>query len=138
MAARRGAFIDQSQSLNLFVAEPTYSKLTSMHFHAWHSGLKTGCYYLRTKAPVMAQKFTVDPRLLAAVSSGDTMVMEDDDYGTVSSDEEEDDSEAVAASSSSKATRKELLDKLAREYEEEQAKAKAAADAGEGCLMCSG
>jgi ribonucleoside-diphosphate reductase alpha subunit len=138
MAARRGAFIDQSQSLNLFVAEPTYSKLTSMHFHAWHSGLKTGCYYLRTKAPVMAQKFTVDPRLLAAVSSGDTMVMGDDDYGTVSSDEEEDDSEAVAASSSSKASRKELLDKLAAAYEEEQAKAKAAADAGEGCLMCSG
>jgi len=140
MAARRGAFIDQSQSLNLFVAEPTYSKLTSMHFHAWHSGLKTGCYYLRTKAPVMAQKFTVDPRLLAAVSSGHTVTnAEDDDYGTVSSDEEEDDPEVVAAAAAKKASnRKELLDRLAAEYEEEQAKAKAAADAGEGCLMCSG
>ena len=152
MAARRGAFIDQSQSLNLFVAEPTYSKLTSMHFHAWHSGLKTGCYYLRTKAPVMAQKFTVDPRLLAAVAGGvDTE--EDDDYGQVSSDEEEEErasspvytisTPAPAPPSDAeakKAARKELLDRLAAEYEEEQAKAKAAAAAGgnDGCLMCSG
>jgi len=63
MAAARGAFICQSQSLNLFVADPTYAKLTSMHFYAWKKGLKTGIYYLRTKAPVMAQKFTVDPEL---------------------------------------------------------------------------
>lgn len=61
MAVARGAFICQSQSLNLFVAEPNYAKLTSMHFYAWKQGLKTGMYYLRTRAPVMAQKFTVDP-----------------------------------------------------------------------------
>ncbi len=67
MAAARGAFICQSQSLNLFVSEPTNAKLTSMHFHAWRSGLKTGIYYLRTRAPVTAQKFTVDPELEAAV-----------------------------------------------------------------------
>lgn len=66
MAAARGAFICQSQSLNLFVADPTYAKLTSMHFYAWKKGLKTGIYYLRSKAPVMAQKFTVDPELVAA------------------------------------------------------------------------
>jgi len=63
MAAARGAFLCQSQSLNLFVAEPTDAKLTSMHFYGWEKGLKTGLYYLRTKAPVMAQKFTVDPDL---------------------------------------------------------------------------
>lgn len=63
MSADRGAFICQSQSLNLFVADPTYAKLTSMHFYAWKKGLKTGLYYLRTRAPVMAQKFTVDPEL---------------------------------------------------------------------------
>ena len=63
MAAARGAFICQSQSLNLFVADPTYAKLTSMHFYGWKKGLKTGIYYLRTKAPVMAQKFTIDPDL---------------------------------------------------------------------------
>ncbi len=69
MAAARGAFICQSQSLNLFVADPTYAKLTSMHFHGWKRGLKTGIYYLRTKAPTAAQKFTVDPELLAAVQA---------------------------------------------------------------------
>jgi ribonucleoside-diphosphate reductase alpha chain len=63
MAAARGAFICQSQSLNLFVADPNYAKLTSMHFYAWRKGLKTGLYYLRTRAPVMAQKFTIDPDL---------------------------------------------------------------------------
>jgi ribonucleoside-diphosphate reductase alpha chain len=51
MAAGRGAFICQSQSLNLFVADPNYAKLTSMHFYAWKKGLKTGIYYLRTRAP---------------------------------------------------------------------------------------
>lgn len=70
MAAARGAFICQSQSLNLFVADPTYAKLTSMHFYSWKKGLKTGIYYLRTRAPVMAQKFTVDPELeRAAIAS---------------------------------------------------------------------
>jgi len=60
MAADRGAFICQSQSLNLFMAEPNIAKLTSMHFHAWKSGLKTGMYYLRTKAAADAIKFTVE------------------------------------------------------------------------------
>ena len=63
MAAARGAFLCQSQSLNLFMAEPNESKLSSMHFYGWKKGLKTGLYYLRTKAPVMAQKFTIDPDL---------------------------------------------------------------------------
>ena len=61
LAADRGAYICQSQSLNLFVADPDYSKLTSMHFYAWNKGLKTGVYYLRTKAPVQAQQFTIAP-----------------------------------------------------------------------------
>lgn len=59
MAADRGAFIDQSQSLNLFVESPNMGKLTSMHFYAWKKGLKTGMYYLRTKAAADAIKFTV-------------------------------------------------------------------------------
>jgi len=61
LAADRAPFICQSQSLNLFVAEPTYSKLSSMHLYAWKAGLKTGCYYLRTKAVAKAQQFTVEP-----------------------------------------------------------------------------
>ncbi|MEN9570573.1 MAG: hypothetical protein RL172_1804 [Bacteroidota bacterium] len=60
MAADRGAYICQSQSLNLFVDNPTASKLTSMHFYAWKKGLKTGMYYLRTKAATQAVQFTVE------------------------------------------------------------------------------
>lgn len=60
MAAERGAFICQSQSLNLFVDAPTPGKLTSMHFYAWQQGLKTGIYYLRTKAAAQTVQFTVE------------------------------------------------------------------------------
>jgi len=61
MARDRAPFICQSQSLNLFLVEPTYAKISSMHIYAWKQGLKTGCYYLRTKAAASAQKFTVEP-----------------------------------------------------------------------------
>ena len=71
MAAARGAFICQSQSLNLFVADPNYAKLTSMHFYGWKKGLKTGQYYLRTRAPIMAQKFTIDPELQKAAAKSE-------------------------------------------------------------------
>lgn len=64
MAADRGAFICQSQSLNLFIEAPNFAKLTSMHFYAWKKGLKTGMYYLRTKAAAEAVKFTVDANAL--------------------------------------------------------------------------
>jgi ribonucleotide reductase alpha subunit len=80
MAADRGAFICQSQSLNLFISDPTYSKLTSMHFYGWRRGLKTGMYYLRTKAPVTAQKFTVDPELIATIVA-DKKARRDEDEG---------------------------------------------------------
>jgi ribonucleoside-diphosphate reductase alpha chain len=116
LAAGRGAFICQSQSLNLFVADPSYAKLTSMHFYAWKKGLKTGCYYLRTKAAVMAQKFTVDPKFLTNTTSTPSDVKPQE----------------------KKETRAEKLERLAREYEEEQQRAKEAAEKGEGCLMCSG
>ena len=110
MAADRGAYICQSQSLNLFVSDPNNAKLTSMHFYAWKKGLKTGCYYLRTKAPVAAQKFTVDPRMLSITESSDDK---------------------------KKRERKELFDRLSVEYEEEQRKTKELADSGEGCQFCS-
>jgi len=60
MARHRGYFIDQSQSLNLFMKDPDFGKLTSMHFYAWKSGLKTGMYYLRTKSAVNAKQFTLN------------------------------------------------------------------------------
>merc|ERR1712203_621129 len=76
MAAARGAYIDQSQSLNIHMTDATTAKLSSMHFHGWSIGLKTGMYYLRTKAAVDAIKFTVDVdkvRRANAESSGDTV-----------------------------------------------------------------
>jgi len=115
LAAQRGAFICQSQSLNLFVADPSYAKMTSMHFHAWKQGLKSGCYYLRTRAAVTAQKFTVDPTLLATLEQ-----------------EKEKEKEKVPDTNEAqnkKKERQEYLDKLAKEYEAAEA---------EGCLMCSG
>jgi ribonucleoside-diphosphate reductase alpha chain len=61
MSADRAPYVCQSQSLNLFVADPTYARISSMHVYAWKKGLKTGCYYLRTKAVASAQKFTIEP-----------------------------------------------------------------------------
>jgi ribonucleotide reductase alpha subunit len=61
MSADRGAFICQSQSLNLWQEDPTYNSLTSMHFYSWKKGLKTGIYYLRRKAKHQAQQFTIEP-----------------------------------------------------------------------------
>ena len=61
MAADRGAYICQSQSTNLWMKEPTYAKLTAMHFFAWKKGLKTGIYYLSTKAKAAPQQFTIEP-----------------------------------------------------------------------------
>ncbi|RLM56353.1 ribonucleoside-diphosphate reductase large subunit-like [Panicum miliaceum] len=64
MAVDRGCYIDQSQSLNVHMEQPNFGKLTSLHFHAWSKGLKTGMYYLRTRAAADAIKFTVDTTLL--------------------------------------------------------------------------
>tara|TARA_B100000795_G_C22803239_1_gene443132 strand:- start:1393 stop:4965 length:3573 start_codon:yes stop_codon:yes gene_type:complete len=63
MSADRGAFICQSQSLNLFLAKPDFSKLSSMHFYSWKKGLKTGIYYLRTRPVAKAQQVTIDPNM---------------------------------------------------------------------------
>ena len=62
MSADRGAFICQSQSLNLWLEDPNYNTLTSMHFYSWNKGLKTGMYYLRRKAKHQAQQFTIEPK----------------------------------------------------------------------------
>jgi ribonucleotide reductase alpha subunit len=69
MAADRGAFICQSQSLNVFMEEANYKKLSSLHFYAWQRGLKTGMYYLRTRPAADAIKFTVDTSRLRQPAS---------------------------------------------------------------------
>ena len=83
MAADRGKFIDQSQSLNLFMAVPTANKLTAMHFYAWKKGLKTGIYYLRTRPAVNAIQVTVsktdeneDTTTTSAVEDGQSTIPE--------------------------------------------------------------
>ena len=76
-AADRGAFICQSQSLNIHMAEPTTKKMTSMHFYAWKKGLKTGMYYLRTRPKADAIQFTVDQASLATTVANDKKVADD-------------------------------------------------------------
>ena len=77
MAGDRGLFIDQSQSMNLFMEAPNKGKLTSMHMYAWKKGLKTGLYYLRTKSATDAIKFTVQKQaksqMTPVVNSGDAV-----------------------------------------------------------------
>jgi len=78
MSAERGAFICQSQSLNLWMKEPTYNKLTSMHFFSWKKGLKTGVYYLRTKAKAAPQQFTIEPEKNANANNDSSIEDEED------------------------------------------------------------
>ena len=77
-AADRSAFICQSQSLNIHMAEPSIARLTSMHFYAWKKGLKTGMYYLRTRPKADAIQFTVDQSALVAAKAEGTRVEEEE------------------------------------------------------------
>ena len=86
MAADRGRFIDQSQSMNLFIESPTMSKLSSLHFYAWKKGLKTGMYYLRSRAAADAVKFTVDPTKEAAKKAAAKALAQDKENAPVVAD----------------------------------------------------
>jgi ribonucleoside-diphosphate reductase alpha chain len=74
-AADRGIFICQSQSMNLYIEDPDYKKLTSMHFYAWSKGLKTGVYYLRSKPRAQTQKFTIEPPKKQVVCTDEVCVV---------------------------------------------------------------
>ncbi|AJF96946.1 ribonucleotide-diphosphate reductase large chain [Pandoravirus inopinatum] len=69
MAADRAPYVDQSQSLNLYLADPTAESITSMHAYAWRRGLKTGMYYLRTRPAANAIQFTVDQAMASAAAA---------------------------------------------------------------------
>jgi ribonucleoside-diphosphate reductase subunit M1 len=75
MAVDRGAYIDQSQSFNVHMTDANFSKLTSLHFYTWKKGLKTGMYYLRTRAAADAVKFTVDAKLMCSIQNKEACVM---------------------------------------------------------------
>ncbi len=109
MSADRGAYICQSQSLNVFMENVNTAKLTSMHFYAWKKGLKTGMYYLRTKAATDAIKFTVDKKYKSAPM-------------------------AAAVETPAEAPRK----SVAEMTDEEQAALACSIENGENCEMCSG
>ena len=131
MAADRGAFIDQSQSLNVHMAEANMAKLSSMHFHGWQIGLKTGMYYLRTKAAASAIQFTVDKTKLKITKSTKT----EDKKVTFEVDKEKDvdvkDNQGYAASS-------EVLssDAIEEKKKYEEAKLMCSLQNKDDCLMC--
>ncbi|KAJ2457163.1 ribonucleotide-diphosphate reductase subunit rnr1 [Coemansia sp. RSA 2424] len=111
LAADRGAFIDQSQSLNIHMDGPNYQKLTSMHFYGWKRGLKTGMYYLRTKPAVDAIKFTVDTETVA---------------------------EAVKKAAAGAAPSDTPTTTTTAEDDEEMARLQCSIDNRDACMMCSG
>ncbi|CAB0029539.1 unnamed protein product [Trichogramma brassicae] len=99
MAADRGAFIDQSQSLNVHMAKPTTEKLTSMHFYGWRAGLKTGMYYLRTKPAANALQFTVDKsKLKTETPSKNQSITENGNRSFKQEEEEEEEDAALVCS----------------------------------------
>jgi hypothetical protein len=116
---------------------PNYAKLTSMHFYGWKLGLKTGCYYLRTKAPVMAQKFTVDPRLLQGSTSRVEEVADDSESDSDSDSGHAEEKKEETPEEKKKREKAERLEQLTKAYYDSVAQAKAEAEAGTGCAMCS-
>ena len=129
LAADRGAFIDQSQSLNIHIAEPNYRKLTSMHFYGWKKGLKTGMYYLRTRPAVDAIKFTVDQASISRVSTSSRRPTEDGAGSNAPTPSGTPASTAAVAASTSTISLAEL--------EKENAKLECSLKNREACEMCS-
>ena len=127
MARHRGFFIDQSQSLNLFMEGATMSKLTSMHFYAWKSGLKTGMYYLRTKSAVDAIKFTLKKKEAKPVEP--KVEVEAEEVGEVEITRTE-----KAAASKSK--EKPVADEPLSPEELKQILAQSKENEDDDCLMC--
>jgi len=136
MSRQRGYFIDQSQSLNLFMEGATMAKLTSMHFYAWKSGLKTGMYYLRTKSAVDAIKFTLDnkkqeapqPEIVETPAVVETPVVE---TAVLEKQQEK------AANTAAKFSQETAVDVEPMSAEEMKALVQQAKEAeGDDCLMC--
>ena len=129
MAADRGAFIDQSQSLNVHMSDPNFGKLTSLHFYAWKAGLKTGMYYLRTRAAADAIKFTVDTQSLARNNKAKA----DDGAAAPAAAA----AGALAAASSASSSAADDTDRM-MEREAQLAAMVCSLENKEACLMCSG
>ncbi len=127
MSRQRGYFIDQSQSLNLFMEGATMAKLTSMHFYAWKSGLKTGMYYLRTKSAVDAIKFTLTNKKKEEPVAEAVQVTQDTTIA---------DQQAKAAKTAAKFTQETAEVEPMSPEEMKALIAQAKASEGDDCLMC--
>tara|TARA_R110002096_G_scaffold393710_1_gene588767 strand:+ start:4343 stop:6832 length:2490 start_codon:yes stop_codon:yes gene_type:complete len=133
MSRQRGYFIDQSQSLNLFLEGATMAKLTSMHFYAWKSGLKTGMYYLRTKSAVDAIKFTLK------TTKQEDSIAEAVEVNTAAIEKEDAKKKKLAAQNAAKFAKQNIPEVEVEPMSAEEMKALIAqAKEGEGddCLMC--
>jgi ribonucleoside-diphosphate reductase subunit M1 len=119
MAADRGAFIDQSQSFNVHMAEPNYGKLTSMHFYGWKKGLKTGMYYLRSRPAANAIQFTIDQKIQMAAKAA-----------------RKGGSSSSSSSGSSPTTPVRTAEEW-KKHEEDEAAMRCSLQNKEACLMCS-
>lgn len=128
MSRHRGYFIDQSQSLNLFLEGATMAKLTSMHFYAWKSGLKTGMYYLRTKSAVDAIKFTLD-KAKKAEPTAETVAIDNAQLA-----QQQKSAKKTAAKFAQQNT--EVQPMTPEEMKALIAQAKEASGGGDDCLMC--
>ncbi|GAA3645345.1 ribonucleoside-diphosphate reductase subunit alpha [Flavivirga jejuensis] len=133
MSRQRGYFIDQSQSLNLFLEGATMAKLTSMHFYAWKSGLKTGMYYLRTKSAVDAIKFTLKTTKKEEPTAAEVVEVVDDQVDL----KEETKKKRVAAKNAAKFAKQNAPEVEPMSAEEMKALiAQSKAGQGDDCLMC--
>ena len=133
MSRQRGYFIDQSQSLNLFMEGATMAKLTSMHFYAWKSGLKTGMYYLRTKSAVDAIKFTLQ------TTKKEEPTAEVVEVNSVSVQQEEANKKKLAAQNAAKFAKQNTQPVEVEPMSAEEMKAliaQAKSGQGDDCLMC--
>lgn len=127
LALSRAPYIDQSQSLNIHLSDPNFSKITSMHFYAWRMGLKTGMYYLRSRPAVDAIKFTLNvEELLKATDGNDTESALKCLSAKVSTEETETSSPEKKSNGVSQFNGNETVKSL-KNYEEP-----------EGCINCSG
>ena len=102
LSIQRGPYICQSQSLNIFMEEPDFKRLSSMHFYGWSHGLKTGSYYLRTRPRVKSQQFTIDPTLTKQNQKGSNHNTPhgspDKSVNSVTEDDDEDDGPCLTCS----------------------------------------
>jgi ribonucleotide reductase alpha subunit len=127
MSADRGAYICQSQSLNIHLTNPNFGKLTSMHFYAWKKGLKTGMYYLRSTAAADAIKFTLDKTAMSQPTVATAAIVEASGLGVA---------DPVVAYGVSENQQTIQYENVEEDYDQKRADMTCSLDNPEGCEAC--